>query len=70
MSQTHVKPDRESTTSTPRWAKVFGIAAPVLVLVFVMLHLVDPDHYGPGRHTQSVIGGSHIPRIEHGVKQP
>ncbi len=25
MSQTHIKPDRGSTYSTPRWVKVFGI---------------------------------------------
>ena len=43
MSQTHEGPDRESTTSTPpstpRWVKVSGIIAIVLVLLFVILHL-------------------------------
>jgi hypothetical protein len=36
---TRVRLDRESTTSTPRWVKVFGISAIVLVLLFVIMHL-------------------------------
>jgi hypothetical protein len=51
MSQTRVGPDRGSNTSTPRWVKVFGIIVIVLVLLFVILHLADPDRHGPGRHT-------------------
>ena len=39
MSQTHTKPDRGSTYSTPRWVKVFGIIFIVLVLLFVTLQL-------------------------------
>ena len=36
---TGVEPDRRSTNSTPRWVKVFGIIALVLILLFVILHL-------------------------------
>jgi ABC-type Fe3+ transport system permease subunit len=36
---TGVRPDRESTTGTPRWVKIFGIIAFVLVMLFVILHL-------------------------------
>jgi len=36
---TGVRPDRESTTSTPRWVKIFGIIVLVLVMLFVILHL-------------------------------
>jgi hypothetical protein len=36
MSQTHVGPAAE-TTSTPRWVKVFGIIALVLLLLFIIL---------------------------------
>ena len=32
--------DRESTTSAPRWAKVFGIIFIVVVLLLVMSHHV------------------------------
>ncbi len=38
MSQTHEKPDRRSTPSTPRWVIVFGIIALVLALLFVISH--------------------------------
>lgn len=55
-------PDSNSDTGddnrTPRWVKVFGIIAIVLVLGFVILHLTGS---GLGRHT---------PPVEHGVKQP
>jgi hypothetical protein len=39
---------------TPRWVKVFGVIALVLVLVFVILLLTGRggDH-GPGRHIPS-----------------
>jgi hypothetical protein len=58
MSQTHVRPDRGSTYSTPRWVKVFGIIVIILVLLFGILHL-----------TGNSLGG-HTPPIEHGVQQP
>ncbi len=36
---TRVGSDSEPTTSTPRWVKVFGLIALVLVSLFVILHL-------------------------------
>jgi hypothetical protein len=47
---TGVRPDRGSTTSTPRWVYVFGLIALVLVLLFVILHLTGG---GLGGHTMS-----------------
>jgi len=41
--------DREPTTSTPRWVKVFGVIALVLLLLFVIALLAGG--HGPGRHT-------------------
>ena len=61
MSQTHVEPDRGSPPSTPRWVKVFGIIALVLVLLFVTLHLTGNSLGGPMSHT---------PFIEHWLQQP
>ena len=58
---TGVGPDCGSTTSTPRWVKVSGIIAIVLVLLFGILHLTGNSLGGPGRHT---------PPIEDGVQQP
>ena len=43
-------PDAGDDTSTPRWVKVFGIVAIVLVLLFVILHLTGG---GVRRHTLS-----------------
>jgi hypothetical protein len=47
-SDTSVGPGRRLTTGTPRWVKVFGIIALVLVLLFVILHLAGR---GLGGHT-------------------
>lgn len=58
MLQTHGGPDRGSTTSTPRWVKVFGIIVIVLLLLFVILHLTGGGFSG------------HRPPIEHGGHQP
>ena len=54
MSQTHLEPDHESTTGTPRWVKVFGIITIVLVLVFVILHLTGNNLGGHARHTPPI----------------
>ena len=45
------EPDPGSTTGTPRWVKVFGIIAIVLVLLFIIMMLVgahDPSKWGHG----------------------
>jgi hypothetical protein len=54
-------PDRESTTGTPRWVKVFGIIALVLVLLFVILLVTGGGSHGPGRHTASGDAGGQTP---------
>jgi hypothetical protein len=67
--RTGVGPDPGSTTSPPRWVKVFGIIALVVILLFVVLLLTGGGH-GPGRHTggpgglpsPSSAGGGHTPR--------
>ncbi len=49
---TGVGPEPGSTAGTPRWAKVFGIIALVLVLLFAILLLTGGGGgHGPGRHT-------------------
>ena len=65
---TDVGPDRESTTGTPRWVKVFGIIALVVVLLFVIALLTGRGGHGPGRHTRSA-GGHTLPSgvTEYGV---
>jgi hypothetical protein len=53
----------DDTSSTPRWVKVFGIIALVVVLLFVILMFTrgPGGHHGPGRHTTSGDTGSQTP---------
>jgi hypothetical protein len=46
----------ESTTGTPRWVKVFGVIALVVVVLFVVVTLIRGGEHGPSRHTPG--GGS------------
>lgn len=55
MSQTHTKPDRGLTHSTPRWVKVSAIIVIVLILLLVILHLTGNNLGCPPP------GGGHIP---------
>ena len=50
---TGVGPDPGSPTGTPRWVKVFGTFAIVLILLVgvVLLAGGGPGGHGPGRHT-------------------
>jgi hypothetical protein len=57
-------------TGAPRWVKVFGIIAIVLVLLFVVLHL---SGHGFGGHGMKDVPGMDIKgmdHMEHGVKPP
>jgi hypothetical protein len=53
------EPDREPTTGTPVWVKVFGIVALLLVLLVVILLLIGGEH-GPGRHAPGARGAAHL----------
>ena len=62
MSQSELEPERGTTSSTPprtpRWVKVFGIIALVVVLLFVISLLAGIRH-GPGMHTPSGDAGGY-----------
>ncbi|MGI8693973.1 MAG: hypothetical protein ACR2JK_13920 [Geodermatophilaceae bacterium] len=50
------QPDRESTTGAPRWVKVVGIIALVVVLALVVMFFINGSGtggHGPGRHSQA-----------------
>lgn len=49
--------NRPSYPGTPRWAKLFGIIAIVLVLLIATLLL---SGHGPGRHAPSGEAGSRV----------
>jgi len=61
---TGVGSGRGSTTSTPRWVKVFGIIALVAVLLLVTLLLTRGPHR-PGRHMPSGDTGGHTSPAQH-----
>ena len=65
---TGVGPDRGSPTGTPRWVKVFGIIALVVVVLFVVVMLIGGGEHGPGRHSPSgdPIGQTPPPGVTHG----
>jgi hypothetical protein len=78
---TGVGPDREATTGTPRWVKVSGTIALLLVVLFVILKLTGlGGEHGPGRHSPAVgsettsdTAGGHTgppPGVTHGEQQP
>ena len=65
-------PDRESPPGTPRWVKIAGIIALVVVVLFVISLLAGVRH-GPGLHTPSSgSGGQTMPTMVtvQGVQQP
>ena len=56
VKQTGNSPDRSLSTGVPRWVKVFGIIAIVLVLAFVILHLTGHGFGGHGMHGTEHVG--------------
>jgi len=61
-----VEADREAMPRTPRWVKVFGIIAIVVVLLFIILMLTrGPGGHGPGRHFGS--GSSNSEQLRAGI---
>ena len=64
-------PERESSTGTPRWAKVFGIIVIVVVLLFVVVMMVGGGgEHGPGRHAASGDAGTPLASVPEGHTPP
>jgi hypothetical protein len=53
-----------SDTGTPRWVKVFGVIALVVIVLFVVVLLLRGGEHGPGRHSPG--GGSDEPAVHTG----
>ena len=66
MAHPTPKPERDAV-ATPRWVKVFGLVALLVVVVFVVLLLLGRGGHGPGRHL-SEGGGGHAPPA--GIPRP
>jgi hypothetical protein len=56
-SPSHPDDERRPAPGMPRWVKVLGIVALVLVLLTIVLILVGGGSHGPGRH----VGGDASP---------
>lgn len=69
-SKTELTPERQPPP-TPRWVKVFGIIAIVVVAVFVVLQVIGGGH-GPGRHlpTSTTNNAPSTNATEHDAHQP
>jgi len=70
---TGVGPHRGTTAvypGTPRWVKVFGIIALVLVLLVVVMIFTGGGSHGPGRHLPSGGADGHAPPLAHGAPWP
>jgi ABC-type transporter Mla subunit MlaD len=59
MTDPTPSPDSREYTNAPRWVKVFGIIAVVLVLLVGFMMLSGGDH-GPGQHTPSGDAGGQM----------
>lgn len=44
----------EDSTGTPRWVKVFGITALVVVGLLVVVLIAGRGGHGPGRHSADI----------------
>jgi hypothetical protein len=55
MADPPLYPDSRERPSTPRWVKVFGVIALLLVVLVVIALLTGggPGEHGPGRHVSS-----------------
>ena len=49
MPHPHEKPYHEPATTAPRWVKVFGTIAIILVVLFVIVHLTGLTPSGHGQ---------------------
>ncbi len=63
--------DTRDGTATPRWVKVFGIIALIIVLLFAVLEFTrGPGGHGPARHLpSSEVSGGPDP-VGVGAKRP
>jgi len=70
VRRTGDSPDRRLSAGAPRWVKVFGIVAIVLVLLFVILHLSGHGFGGHGMKNMPGMDTKTTDRVKHGVRSP
>ena len=67
------EPDRGPAAAypgTPRWVKLLGTAALVVVLLVIIAMLAAGGQHGPGRHLPSGGAGGQTPATAQGVFGP
>ena len=70
MSQIHNENALQSPPRIPRWVKLFGIIALVLVLLVGAMLLSGGEH-GPGRHMPASSATQvHTPPVDHQGQRP
>ena len=50
----NLEPGAEGGRGVPRWVKVFGIAAILLLALAIVVMLLSGGRHGPGRHLSSL----------------
>lgn len=70
MLQTHNEQSLPASPGTPRWVKLFGIIALILVLLVAVMLLSGGEH-GPGRHMPSAsVTEVLTPAVDHPGQHP
>jgi hypothetical protein len=64
---TRARPDRRSSTGTPRWVTVVGI---IVVVLLVVVMMVAGGAHGLGRHTPSGDAGTPLASVPEGHTPP
>lgn len=68
MSQPPTEHNRESPLRAPRWVKVFGLIA-LVMLIALALSIAFGGSHGPGRHTYQSEPNRYISTVGHNMQQ-
>jgi hypothetical protein len=61
VSQLQIEPERRAASGTPRWVKVLGVIALVIVLFVVIMHLTGNSLGGYDMHAMPTAQGAQQP---------
>ena len=62
--ETTIAEKETDTSGTPRWVKVFGIVAALVIALIVVLFVIGGPEHGPRRHGQPGAGSAHAPPLD------
>ena len=58
-------PNDPTPPAMPRWVKVSGLVAVVVIVSAVLIMVLSGGEHGPGRHLPGGGGEDHTPPVEH-----